>query len=263
MDLEVISKHGAGIRKLHDGLLETEMSSVLDRMVADGQFELLALIALTANEVPARRIANALLKHNRYSDLVLVASLRRQVRRQEVLRAPVRVRRTLRDFDTDDAKSGVPEHILQEAQDIADAAETARLTALAREAATDRDALREFIVTEIAGRLLTDPEAAEALIAIAQASAFEDARRTAALRLTNHELTVKRLANAGRATDLIAVAENSGLESVRVNVARALGPHLGALRAAKEWQSLHWAGEHHPDPRAREAIAQVLREEAQ
>ena len=73
----------------------------------------------------------------------------------------------------------------------------------------------------------------------------------------------RRLAREGRGADMIVVANNSGLESVRGNIARALGPVLGAMRAQKDWDSLRWAGKHHPDPKAREAIAKVLAEEAQ
>jgi hypothetical protein len=263
MDLAVISEHGIAIRNLFEGLLETDMAAALERLVREEQWELLGAIAVSANEVPARRIIGALLEHNCYRELVAVACFRRQVRRQELLRAPVRARRAFRDFDAEDVKSGIPDHILQEAQDISDAAEVARTTALAREAAIDRDALRELIVTEIATRLNGTPDAAEALLGIAKASAFEDARRNAALRLANHEMSVKRLANQGRWADLIALAENSGLESVRVNTARALGPQLGAIRSDKDWASLRWAGMHHPDPRAREAIGKVLDEESQ
>ena len=176
---------------------------------------------------------------------------------------PARARRAFRDIDAEDNESGVPEHILQEAQDIAESAEASRLTALSREAGVDRDALREFIVTELAKRLSTDPQAGEALVVIARASAFEDARRTAALKLANHDLTMQRLAREGRGADMIAVADNSGLESVRTNMARALGPVLGAMRAQKDWASLRWAGKHHPDPKAREAVAEVLRAESQ
>jgi len=172
-------------------------------------------------------------------------------------------RRILRDIDAEDDEAGVPEHILQEAQDIAESAESSRMAALNREAGIDRDALREFIVNELAKRLNTQPEAAEALVVIAKASAFEDARRTAALKIANHELTMKRLAREGRGADMIVVADNSGLESVRTNIARALGPVLGAMRAQKDWVSLRWAGKHHPDPKAREAVAEVLRAEGQ
>ena len=177
--------------------------------------------------------------------------------------SPARARRAFRDIDAEDKESGVPEHILQEAQDIAESAEASRLTALSREAGVDRDALREFIVTELAKRLNTDPQAGEALVVIARASAFEDARRTAALKLANHDLTMQRLAREGRGADMIAVADNSGLESVRTNMARALGPVLGAMRAQQDWASLRWAGKHHPDPKAREAVAEVLRAESQ
>jgi hypothetical protein len=263
MNLENLSQHGYSLRMLFEGLSDIESGAALDRLVQAEQWELLAMIAVTANEVSARRTVVKLLEHDRLAELVLPACLRRQVRRQEVIMGGGRGRRVLRDIDAEDSDAGVPEHILQEAQDIADSAETSRMAALSREAGIDRDALREFIVSEVAKRLNTDPQAAEALVVIAKAGAFEDARRTAALKIANHELTMKRLAREGRGADMITVADNSGLASVRTNVARALGPVLGAMRAQQDWASLRWAGKHHPDPKARDAVADVLRSEGQ
>ena len=176
---------------------------------------------------------------------------------------PARARRAFRDIDAEEDAAGIPEHILQEAQDIADTADSSRMAALSREAGVDRDPLREFIVNEIAKKLNTSELAGEALMVIAKIGAFEDARRAAALKLNNNEIVMRRLAREGRGADMIVVANNSGLESVRTNVARALGPVLGAMRAQQDWDSLRWAGKHHPDPKAREAIAKVLEEEAQ
>jgi hypothetical protein len=261
MQLTDLSGHGSDVRILFEGLLEVELDQALKRMVAAEQWEVLATVAITANELPARRIVNALLEHQRFAELVLPACFRRQVRRQELIIAnPARASRVLRDIDAEADESGVPEHILQEAQDIAESADTARMAALSREAGTDRDALRELIANEIAKHLNTSEAAADALMAIAKAGAFEDARRTAALKLNNNEIVMRRLAREGRGADMIVVANNSGLESVRSNMAKALGPVLGAMRAQKDWDSLRWAGKHHPDPKAREAIAKVLEE---
>jgi hypothetical protein len=264
MQLSDLAAHGADVRNVFEGLLELELEHSLKRLVADEQWEVLATVAITANEIPARRIVNALLEKQRFAELVLPASFRRQVRRQEVIFAnPMGAKRILRDIDAVEGEAGVPEHILQEAEDIAASADSSRLAALSREAGTDRDVMREYIVNEIAKHLNTSPEAAEALMAIARAGAFEDARRTAALKLNNNEIVMRRLAREGRGADMIVVANNSGLESVRANIARALGPVLGAMRAQQDWASLRWAGKYHPDPKAREAIAKVLEEEAQ
>lgn len=264
MELQDFARHGNDIRNLFEGLLEIELDSALTRMAAAEQWQVLATLAITANEVPARRIVNRLLEAQRFSELVLPACFRRQVRRQELIFAsPSRAKRVLRDIDAEEGDEGIPEHIREEAQDIAEAADHSRIAALGREAGTDRDPLREMIVTEIAKHLNTLPEAAEALMAIARAGAFEDARRAAALKLNNNEIVMRRLAREGRGADMIMVANNSGLESVRTNIARALGPVLGAMRAQKDWDSLRWAGKHHPDAKAREAIAKVLEEEAQ
>lgn len=264
MQLEDLSQHGADVRTLFEGLLEIELDNALERMVTAGQWELLATLAITAAEVPARRIVNRLISEQRFAEMVLPACLRRAVRRQEVIMpSPSRSKRIFRDFDAETDESGVPEHILQEAQDISESADSSRMAALSREAGIDRDPLRELIVNEIAKHLNTSEAAGEALMTIAKAGAFEDARRSAALKLNNNEIVMRRLAREGRGADMIVVANNSGLESVRTNVARALGPVLGAMRAQKDWDSLRWAGRNHPDPRAREAIAKVLEEEAQ
>jgi len=264
MDLSALSQYASSARTLFEGLLEVEMDAAIDRLAGAEQWELLATIAITANELPARRIVNRLLAAERFAELVLPACWRRQVRRQEVIMAnPARARRAFRDIDAEEDAAGIPEHILQEAQDIADTADSSRMAALSREAGVDRDPLREFIVNEIAKKLNTSELAGEALMVIAKIGAFEDARRAAALKLNNNEIVMRRLAREGRGADMIVVANNSGLESVRTNVARALGPVLGAMRAQQDWDSLRWAGKHHPDPKAREAIAKVLEEEAQ
>jgi hypothetical protein len=264
MQLEDLARHGADVRSLFDGLLEIELDHALERLAQAERWELLATIAVTAAEVPARRITNRLIAEQRFAELVLPACFRRQVRRQEIIIAnPGRTKRIFRDIDGETDESGVPEHILQEAQDIAEAADSSRMAALSREAGTDRDPLRELIVNAIAQHLNTSETAADALMAIARAASFEDARRTAALKLNNNEIVMRRLAREGRGADMIVVANNSGLESVRVNIARALGPVLGAMRSQRDWDSLRWAGKHHPDPKAREAIAKVLAEEAQ
>lgn len=264
MELQAMARHGRDVRALFDGLLEVEMENALGRLADDQQWELLATVAITAAEVPARRIVNRLLAEQRFTELILPACFRRQVRRQEIIMGnPMRAKRVFRDIDAEEGESGIPEHILQEAQDIAETADSSRMAALSREAGTDRDPLRELIVNEIAKHLNTSEPAAEALMAIARMGTFEDARRAAALKINNNEIVMRRLARDGRGADMIVVANNSGLESVRSNVARALGPVLGAMRAQKDWDSLRWAGKHHPDPKAREAVAKVLEEEAQ
>lgn len=263
MELTSLSTYGARVQALFSGLLEIEMDQSLETLTKAEEWELLAMVAVTAAEVPARRIVTRLLEHDRFAELVIPACLRRQVRRQEVIIAnPQRAKRILRDIDAEADEGGVPEHIIQEAQDIAEAAESSRMAALSREAGVDRDPLREHIVEGIARKMATQPEAAEALMAIAKAGGFEDARRGAALKLANHEITMRRLAREGRGADMIVVAQNSGLQSVRTNIARALGPVMGQMRAQKDWASLRWAGLNHPDPKAREAVAKVLREEA-
>ena len=264
MQLEDLSQHGGDVRTLFEGLLEVDLDRALERMAVAEQWQTLATLAIVAAEVPARRIVTRLLAEQRFAELALPACFRRQVRRQEMIMGnPMRAKRVLRDIDAEADESGVPEHILQEAQDIAESADNSRMAAFSREAATDRDPLRELIANEIAKHLNTSELAADALMTIAKAGAFEDARRAAALKINNNEIVMRRLAREGRGADMIVGANNSGLESVRHNIARALGPVLGAMRAQKDWDSLRWAGKHHPDPKAREAIAKVLEDEAQ
>ena len=264
MTSQSLSNYYYHVSHLMEGMVDHQLDRSIEQLAADEQWELLAVISISANEVPARRIAARLLQHNRFSELCLPACLRRQVRKQEVIQSSsLGSKRIFRDFDAEDDGPGVPEHIIEEAKEISSSADSSRMAALSREAATDRDPLREYIITEIAKKMATMPEAAEALVVIAKASAFEDARRTAALKIFNHELTMKRLAREERAEDMITVANNAGLTSVKEAIARALGPYLGALRAKKDWDSLRWAARNHPDAKARAAIEKVLQEESE
>ena len=81
MELATISTHAASIRSLFEGLLETDLDHALKRMISAEQWEALAILSITANEVPARRIISQLLAHERFTELVLPACFRRQVRK--------------------------------------------------------------------------------------------------------------------------------------------------------------------------------------
>ena len=108
MELSALSQHGWHIRALFEGLLEAELDRALERLARAEQWEILAIVAITANEVPARRIAIRLLQHGRFRELVLPACFRRQVRRQEIITTGGRGRRVFRDIDAEEDIAGIP-----------------------------------------------------------------------------------------------------------------------------------------------------------
>ena len=109
MQLEDLARHGNDVRTLFEGLLEVDTEKALERMAAAGQWETLATLAITAAEVPARRIVTRLLAEQRFAELVLPACFRRQVRRGEVIMPrPAAARRVFRDIDAEADESGVP-----------------------------------------------------------------------------------------------------------------------------------------------------------
>ena len=56
MELAQLSAHAGNVRSLFEGLLESDLDAALKRMLAAEQWETLAILAITANEMPARRI---------------------------------------------------------------------------------------------------------------------------------------------------------------------------------------------------------------
>ena len=165
-------------------------------------------------------------------------------------------RRIFRDIDAEDDGKGVPEHIRADIEELSSTAEATRASALSREAAMDRDPIRQYIVDNLAARLPFSEAAMEALVAIARASAWEETRRSAALKLANEPITVNRLASALRTEDIVDIARTALLGKVSETFAREMGKYFQGFADKKDVAALEFIAENHPDERFKTAARQ-------
>jgi hypothetical protein len=258
MDNATLKQHASDLAVLIDGLTHRQVDPVIARLAQEGQWELMGIALITAQEVPARAILECLLENKQFGELVPCACFRRQLRQATLLGRGALGAGVFRDFDTDEGGEGVPDHIMAEAEDIAAAAASRRATASVQSANLDRDALRTFVVTRLSERILTDRPAVEALIIIALASAFEDTRREAAMKIANARRLVAALVKAGRLTELIGVAQNTALTSAKQNLAAAMAADFDRWRAEPNRSALEFIRENHPEEGMRAAAQAVL-----
>ncbi len=253
MDLRRLARYSNRIEFLMHGTLDWEMNHGIEALTENQDWELMAVMALTAAEIPARRLAERLLEHEEYLHLVLPACFRRQVRRPEVVDSASFRRGVFRDLDAIDIddEAGIPDHIRETADELAEASDRTRLTALQRELEQDSDGVRDFIVEALAEKLMTSAEAVNALVLIACCAMWEETRRMAALKLANHKPTVRKLAEAGRANELVQISQASGMESVAATVASALTNLIPNLKRENNARVLQFIAENHPDGEAR------------
>lgn len=254
---EALLRYAPMMETLIEGMTRRQIEPVLERLCQDQQWDLMSVALIVAQEVPARAMIDRLLENRQYQALVPCACLRRQLRAATLISGGAGTQ-VFRDFDAEEATEGVPEHILAEAEDIAAAAKARRVTATVQAANVDRDPLRTLIITKLTEKVLTEPEAVEALIAIAQASAWEETRREAALKLANNRRLVAQLVSQGRVEDLVAIAESTKLQSARQNLAAAMGQQLGQYVAAGNRRALEFLAENHPGEAVREAAKAAL-----
>jgi hypothetical protein len=258
MELNQLKRHASRIETLVEGLTRRQIDAILTRLCQEQQWELMGTALITAQEVPARAIIDCLMQYGQHAWLVPCACFRRQLR-QAILAPGGRVGAgTFRDLDAEEGEEGIPEHILAEAEDIAAAAAARRETASVQAANVDRDPLRTLIVTKLAQKMTSERGAAEALIAIAQASAFEETRREAAMKIANNKRLVAALVKAARIADLVGVAENTHLTSARQNLARAMAADFERWRTEGNRPALEFIAEHHAEEGMREAAKAVL-----
>ncbi|MFQ5808411.1 MAG: hypothetical protein ACE5JM_02230 [Armatimonadota bacterium] len=260
MDTSVLERYGRRIEYLLEANVPLQAQECIDQAVAGEDWELLALLSLTASEISARRMVDALLEAERYDELAFVACLRRQVRRQQA-DAPSggMARRVFRDFEeTDENAAGIPDYIRDDVKEMRVAAERSRAAALRRDADQDRDAIREHIVENLGERLPTSEGALEALVLVAKAAGWESARRRAAMKVANHEPSLKKLVAGGRWSDLIALGRGASLHSVSGNISTALAERLDDLAKAGEEAALKFVAEYHPDRGGKRAAQQAL-----
>ncbi len=256
VDLRTVSDAARDITTLMEGALTVEVQNAVERLVEEEQWELLSHLLLTSAEVSARQIANALIEREVLTPVVAAACMRREARRPSAAspRHEASARRIFRDFEQDNEGAGVPEHIVAEAEAIAASAEESRRIALQREAQLDRDPIRQHIVDELAKLLNTSEPAIDALLVIARASAWEDTRRTAAMKLANSNIAMSKLLRAGRIDDITTLAEASGSRAVAGKLAGSLADNMPEESSAGYRAALEFIAAHHPDAgRGREA----------
>ncbi len=253
-----LREYAADIQTLIDGLTHRQIDPVLARLCEAAQWDLMATALITAQEVPARAIIDCLIAHGQYLGLVPCACLRRQLRQATLSSGGSVGAGVFRDLDHEEGGEGIPEHIMAEAEDIAAAAASRRATASVQAANLDRDPLRTLIVTRLSEKMLTERAAVEALILIALASAFEETRREAAMKIANNKRLVAALVKAARISDLVGVGAATGLTSARQNLAKALAVDLERWRTENNRQALEYLAEHHPETGMRDAAAAYL-----
>ncbi len=254
MDLNKLAQYSRQVEAMISAATTADVERALAKLVEGEQWELLGLLLPTATEAAARRIVNELLAQSRYEPLARAACLRRQLRRPglEAPRAGSAARRVFRDIDEEEDAAGVPEHIMEDMQEMADAAAERRTISHRHAAQVDRDPVRDLIVAQLASRL-PEPGPGTALLVIAQACPFDQTRRQAAMKLANHKRWMTELLSAKRTADLIAISESAKLKAVAENVARLLGEQLSELERAGDKAALGFVAEHHPNGEIRQA----------
>jgi len=240
MDLRLLARYANRMEHIMHGALEWEMRHGLETLEENKDWELTSIMMLTAGEVPARRMAEMLLRNDQYIPLVLPGCFRRQVRKAELIDRGGLRRKVFRDIDAIDMddEAGIPEHIRETAEEIQDSAERTRTGALQRELAEDRDGVREFIVDSLGEKIAHSADAVNALILIACCSMWEDTRRIAALKVANHALTVR---------ELLQISSASRMESVAINISNAMTDLLPTLKQENNVRVLKFIAKNHPD----------------
>lgn len=235
-----------------------QLEEVIDQVVESGDWDLAGHLLVSASEISARQLAAKLIAKEAFEPLAVAGCLRRQPRRpgEGAVGAVGVSRRIFRDIDAEDNGKGVPEHIRADIEELSSTADATRASALSREAAMDRDPIRQYIVDNIAPRMPFSEEAMEAMVAIARASAWEETRRAAALKLANEPISVNRLASSLRTEDILEIARTALLGKVSETFAREMGKYFQAYADKKDVAAIEFIAEHHPDPRFQDSARQ-------
>jgi hypothetical protein len=261
MDSSVLGHYGRRIEYLLEANVPLQMQECLEQAVEAQDWDLIGMVALTASEISARRLVDAALEAGQYDVLVLVACLRRQVRRPQAAGASRSVaRRVFRDFDeVTEGTAGIPDYIMDDVREMRQSAERSRAAAHHRDAEQDRDPIREHIVESIGEQLRKGDAAMDALVVIAKAAAWESARRRAAMKVANHAASLGKLVAAGRWGDLVALGRGASLHSISGNISKALSERLSDIATAGEKATLEFIAEYHPDRDGKSAAQEALR----
>ena len=244
---------------LIEGTMGGDVDNAIELLMGEEQWDLIAQVLITASEVSARRLTDTLLAAEIFDPLIPAACMRRELRRG-ISQAPAALSggAIFRDFEADDEGPGVPDHIREEAEAITASANQARRIAAQKEAALDRDSIRSRIVDKLAERAVTSEAALFGLATIARASAWEETRRSAALKLAANKAATGQLLRAGRHADLLAIADASGSDGVRTRIADAVAGAMPAATAPEYRTVLELIAEHHSDDAKRAAAKKAL-----
>lgn len=235
-----------------------KLDEAIDAVIASEDWDLAARLVVSGAEISARQMAKKLLERDAYEPLAVAACFRRQPRRpgEGASRGGGIGRKVFRDLDAEDDAKGVPDYIRDDIEEMAKSAQHARAGAMTRDAMMDRDPIRQYIVDKIAARTPTSEGAMNALVAIARASAWEETRRTAALKLANDPISVGRICRQLRIDDVVAVVDAALIGAVGESFAKELGKQFQDLVDRKDERALRFLAEHHPDEKFRESAGQ-------
>lgn len=257
MTLQELVGESRAIRTVVEGT-GWKLDEAIDAVVASENWDLAARLLVSAAEISARQLAQKLLQKEAYEPLAIAACFRRQPRRpgEGAVGGGGVSRRIFRDIDAEDGAKGVPDYIQADIEEMANTATQTRTSAMAREAMMDRDPTRQYIIDQIAPKMPTSGAAMNAMIAIARASAWEETRRTAALKVANDPISVSRLARDLRTDDILAVADMALLDAVAETFAKEMGKHFQAYADAKDAKAVRFIADHHPDEKFKASAEQ-------
>lgn len=80
----------------------------------------------------------------------------------------------------------------------------------------------------------------------------------AALKIANHTPTVRRMVGAGRASELVQISQASGMESVAINISKALSDLIPKLVEEGNTRVLRFIADNHPEAAIKQAASEGL-----
>ena len=255
MIAEDLAQHATDVASLVESLTQRQLDPIIARWSQEGRWELMGVALITAGELAARLLAGSLIENRQFEALVPAACLRRELRQPS--RPGVGQTNVFRDWDAEEGGEGIPEFIKSEAEDIAASAAARRQTATYQAAGVDRDPLREYIVTRLAEQMDLHPEATQALATIARASAWEETRRMAAMKVTNSRRGLARLVQEAPGAAVAAVARATGMQAARQKVAQVMAERLAQYQADGDRVALEFLVENLADAAVRAQAEQA------
>ena len=260
MDTKLLGSHGRAVQLIVGTGSRDDVVKAVDTLAEEEQWDLCGFLLPSAAELGARLLVAKLIELKQYAPLAFAACVRRQVKvTQQTLRPGQTSRRVFRDIDTETEEKAIPEHIKAEMDDLASQADEARYIADRREAERDSCPVRALIVNEL-GKIMTgNAGAINALIAVVRAAAYEDTKRSAALKLLTNESVLPKLAEASRIDDMVYIANACGLDSASEKVATILAPKMDELIDAKKRMALRLIGRFHSEQGVRDRANVALR----